>query len=181
MNDNRQFVVIKDTDLNLIDNLYTKVGLFRSIENYLEKYKRDYVFNDNTCTVYVSDKLDALELGHNFKLKSIEYFNGIKSQTIDLKPKRSRVRLVQYMNTDGQKITKRDFLASRVTEKKFITVNHILRSELIRRKVFTKKQLDKLVNEMILIPISYQSKDYFNKDSIMRGLKYLSESIISKP
>lgn len=51
----------------------------------------------------------------------------------------------------------------------------VLQADLIKSKTFTKAQINELVRDKVLSPIIYRSRVYFRKDSVLQGIKYLSE------
>jgi hypothetical protein len=74
--------------------------------------------------------------------------------------------------TVDRPVSKREFL--RHTKEEAVG-DCILASDLIKRKVFTRSQVNTLIRAKILKPINYRSKIYFTRDTVPEGIKYLSD------
>lgn len=68
-------------------------------------------------------------------------------------------------------VTKKEFFR---IQKEIATEGTTLKSILLKNKVFTPRQIEKLIDAEILHPIVYQSRTYFKHEEVVKGLKYFS-------
>ena len=168
----QQYIKIFNTDLLSVYGINAIQSRFRQIENYLQKHKYEHQLIDQVCIIYVKDKLDAMGLGAKFNLPSIEYFDGERSQKLNLKQKPEKGPKIEYSTLDGQKLKKKEFLA---IQKESAVQDGLPRAEVIKRKIFTESEIKKLILANVIIPVEYRSKVYFSKSDLQKGIKYLSE------
>lgn len=167
----QEHIKIYSSDLVSVYGVNAVQSRFRQIENYLEKHKYEHELIDQVCIVYVKDKLDAIGLRIKFKLLSVEYFNGERSQKLNLKQIPMKSPKIEYRTMDGQKLKKKEFVAR---QKEFAVQDGLSRAEVIKRKIFTAGEINKLIEARVLVPVEYRSKVYFSKIDLQNGLKYLS-------
>jgi len=143
---------------------------FAYVEDYLLKNNIDYEINVSDRLIYVNNKTDALRIGRDLRLQTIEYFDGTSSQTIKLTEQaqkhRRQVAVVENVRT-GTKQTLNNFqknLSARLSEE------FILRSEIINMKLATKAVLDKLIEENKIHVTTYKNHYYINRLELAKAL-----------
>lgn len=78
--------------------------------------------------------------------------------------KRSSYSILEYTE---KPVTKKSFLKS---QKAIAIGDSVSRVRLLEREVFTKKQMDHLVKQGVLVPIKYRSRVYFDKRKVLEIL-----------
>jgi hypothetical protein len=73
--------------------------------------------------------------------------------------------------TVSRPVSKREFLRH---SKEQTVGDCILLSDIIKRGVFTRSQVNALVRQNVLRPVKYRARVYFKKDNISEGIKHFS-------
>ena len=170
MPQNRKYIRIRKSDYEVYSGTMLDDKFFAYVEDYLLKNNIDYEINVLDRLIYVNGKIDALRIGRDLRLQTLEYFDGTSSQTIKLTKQaqthRRQVAFVEDVET-GAKQTLKHFkknLSERLSEE------FILRSEIINMKLATKAVLDKLIEENKLHVTTYKNHYYINRRELAKAL-----------
>jgi hypothetical protein len=139
----------------------------RSLEHYLKINNREYNIEGQECTIFVHDKLDAMKIGLDFHLTSVEYFNGLKFERLNLKAdqKRGRPRNIVIDNVSGKGMTIGQFKTKARNE---VRHSALSKSEIIKRKILSKAKLEKAIAEEKITPIMRGGAIYFDRSELAK-------------
>lgn len=169
----REFVKINGSDFPT-SHFRKPESHLRSLEHYLRINNREYNFEGQDCTIYVYDKADAMRIGLHFGLKSIEYFDGEKFQSVNLKEEKPK-RLPRTMVTDlatGEIMTLHQFKNHQSRKYAPEGLDRcITRASVIKRKLLTKAELETAVERGELKEIKYKKIIYINGDELTNYFK----------
>jgi hypothetical protein len=89
-----------------------------------------------------------------------------------MKKKQKTERPQYFIREDVERpVLKREYF--RVSKER-ATEDLILRSQLTKLKTLTIAQINELVRAKVLTPTTYRSEVYFQKEDVLKGIKYLS-------
>jgi len=148
-------------------------SLFRKLENYLNKYNRDYVSDgESLCTVYVLDKNDAMRLGMDFKLNGFDYYNGDTMESISLvkKVRRGVPKNIFTNNVTGQSMTLNQYKKRTKSE---IQKNYLSKAEVKKRKLLTNSELNKAISKGKINVVTMGSTNYISRIDV---INYISKN-----
>ncbi len=162
-----KFIKIKISDFPY-SRFRTPESYFRSLEHYLKKHNCDYSLDDKNCIVNVQNELDAVEIGSHFYFDSVEYFDGLKLQSIKLNNKKMP-RSPRTMVTDlatGKIMTLGQFKRYKPEELK----NCLKKDEVVRRKILSRAELESAIEKGKLREIKYRDKSYIDGTQLIEFL-----------
>lgn len=162
-----KFIKIKISDFPN-SHFRTPESYFRSLEHYLRRQNREYNLDDKNCIVNVQDKLDAIEIGLHFRFGSVEYFDGLKLQSISLKPEKPnhRTKMMVTDLTTGMTMTWGKYKRYKPEEIK----KCLKREDVIRRKLLSKAELESAIEKGKLREIKYRDKFYIDGTQLIEFL-----------
>lgn len=143
----------------------------RSLEKFLEKNNRSFNIVDGDYIVYVLDKNEAIRIGFELRKYEIEYFDGVELLPLELEPKRikgERVKRASLDSSSGKTMTVNQFMKN---TKQDIKLNCLVKGEVIKRKLLTKKEIETAISWGKLKPIRFRNKEYFDRQEIFDYLK----------
>jgi len=139
----------------------------RRLEKRLEKEHYNFEFDaeKNSLNVYVKDKNEALHLGLSLRVRRIIFFNGGNAEIIPCNQKSEKRQRVFVQNEKGVKLSLRQFKKEAVDKN-----NLILKSEVVKRGIFTKSELEKILRAGGLKIEEFGGKHYFDRNKIKEYL-----------
>lgn len=167
----KQYIRILSSDFLERYSFSSRDRQFRSFEKYLEKNGREYNIDEKEYIIYVEDKADAISLGLYFKLDHLEYYDGLECVILELPRKKNRggrSRNIVVDKVSGNSMSLGQFKKQSQEE---IHINFLASSEVIKRKIMTKKELMTAISDGKLKPVCVGSKDYINRLELMNFLK----------
>ncbi len=135
----------------------------RTLEKRLENghYEFELEADDNSLVVFVDNKSDALKLSDELRLSRIRFFDGVEMRIILMGMNSQKGQRVRIENTEGKRLTVKQYKKQMVSEKDFI-----LKSDVIKRGIFTKAEMEKILRSGALVIEQYGGKNYLNRGSI---------------
>lgn len=155
-----------------LDPTLARTGRYtRSLEKYLEKNNRSFNIVDGDYIVYIPDKNEAIRIGFELRKYEMEYFDGVELLPLELEPKRikvERAKRVAPNSSSGKSMTVSQFMKN---TKQDIKLNCLVKGEVIKRKLLTKKEIETAISWGKLKPIKFRNKEYFDRQEIFDYLK----------
>ena len=116
---------------------------WRSLEHFLERYSRRFIFNDSnrSVTVAVADELDAQRLMQDIGLISVNYINenGEEKLIEGAELKRPFLReATVYVKREDKKMSFNEY-------KKYIKSGTISKSAVVKRGILTKSEIERAI------------------------------------
>lgn len=132
---------------------------------YLEKYNREYELLDDIFTVNVHGKADAMKLGLNLRLDTVEYFDGKASYMLQLlhKKKSGRPRNTVFDET-GKGMTLRQFGKKNLKD---VQARCMRKSDILKQGIVTKKSLQEAIDRGQLQEIRIGRTTYIDRKQLL--------------
>lgn len=165
MHHSNTHIIISNTDF-LGVHIYKPIEVhMRSLEKYLEKNKRDFLFEGSICTVQVYDKQDAIRIGMENKLKQIIYVDGQTRTTVSLigkTPSTKRTTML-VLDSNGVKTSLRKIKQQPHLEAK---KSSLTKSDIIKRGILTKRELDNAITSSQLTVTVIERNSYIDRKEL---------------
>lgn len=170
MDKKQKYIKIALSDFSNYSSFRSKESYFRSLEKYLEKNSQPYESEGQTCIIYVDDKNDAIRIGLHFGLDKLKYFDGVNLLPLILDAKEKSPSAPKYMIFDntGKKIGIRKLREQSMQE---IKLNCIERSEVIKRKILTRSEVEKAFARGELSPTMFMNKCFIHRKELAKFIK----------
>ena len=170
MTRNRKYALIKKADYEVYFGVMTDDKFIVYVDSYLNKNNMDYDIKALTRVVYIKNKIEALRIGRDLRLQTIEYFDGVASQIVKLTKKalkyRKQVAFVEDTRT-GAKQTLKQFKKNTPAR---IKEEGILKSEVIKTGLATNEVLEKLTKQNKLHVTKLRNRLYFDRIELANAL-----------
>lgn len=137
----------------------------RSLEKYLEKNNRTFLFEGDICTVHVHNKQDALRIGMENHLREVLYIENsvqVKLQIAVDAPSTKRTKIIVSDN-QGNKTSLRKIKQQPHLEAKNNALN---KSDIVKRRILTKKELDDAIRSSKLTVTVIGKTSYVNRKEL---------------
>jgi hypothetical protein len=167
MDKKQKYIKIALSDFSQRPSWRSKESYFRSMEKYLEINNQSYESDGQTCIIYVNDKNDAVRIGLHFGLNQFKYFDGLDLLPLILDAKEKSPSNVILDNT-GKRVSIKKLRERSIEE---IKLNCIQKSEVIKRMILTKREIEKAFAKGELSPINFMNKCFINRKELSRFIK----------
>ena len=174
----KKYVQITKLDLDDPHNLkIIRHITSRSFEHYLERYNYEYFVDElnGSYFVEVNDELEAIKIANYVGLSKVTYSDRttVKSLVVNVAKKAGRPKNTVIDTLTGQKFTPRQYATFML---KNIKKGCLTKTEIIRRKLLGKNDLEKAIEDGHLPATYFKDKCYINRESLA---DFLSKKQIS--
>jgi len=149
---------------------------FRSLEKLLEKHNRKFNCDDfeKIIEIEVSDKIDALRLSKLIGLSKVNYSvdNVTEELTVSSPKKLGRPKCSVFIETTGEKMTVKQFRKYSLEK---LQKTHLTKTQILKRKILTKTQLEKYINDGTLKRLNCHNRSFISMEELFSLLRSLSK------
>lgn len=170
MSQNRKYVRIVRSDYQAPLGVIHDDKFFAYTDNYFIKNDIDYEIDGMARLVYVQGRIDALRIGRDLRLQTLEYFDGSNSQTVKLTKQalkhRRQIAYVENSRTEAKQTLKQ--FKKNTPDR--LSNEFIPKSEIIKMKLATKATLDKLIAENKIHVTEFRNRYFIDRTELAKAL-----------